>query len=248
MKIIRISALLTMASFAVLASDHASAEGNSFPTPDQTSKDTHRPPKSALRRSYCFQRVGQLQSEPIQGETCDTTVGGASSTFVGPKRNTATISISSPSLEKIGIRSFAFLDNRGDGQPKFSSGVHVMEQILTYGVENPPLADRHGFVSDLSGKNALFSATSPDAAVLRSGGYTGTGYEIASAILTIDNAVDVPLEPSEGDMAAAAGMTIGRQYIEGTLTISLIPLASTGEQFGPTTFEFGTTMDWGSFK
>ena len=96
----------------------------------------------------------------------------------------------------------------------------------------------------------MFTHTSPDAAHLRAeaGGVDFTGYEISSAVLTIDTAVDIPLDDFTTEFARKAGMVQGEQYIEGTLNISFIPMGSTGQQYGPTTFEFGTKMGWGYSK
>lgn len=95
----------------------------------------------------------------------------------------------------------------------------------------------------------MFTHTTPDSARIRAvTGIDFTGYEIASAVLTIDKAVDLPVDDFAAEYARKANMVTGQQYIAGTLTLSLIPLGSTGAQFGPTTFEFAITMDWGYVK
>lgn len=200
--------------------------------------------------TYCFQRVGQVGSEPKRGEACDVHGGGSGSRMEGlarPQRNHAMLHISSPSLEAIGVKSTSFILNRGSGVPKFNTGVHVMDQVRLTDEEKKPkdLPDRIASVSDITGANSMFSWTSPDAAHLRNRApeYDFTGYEIASAVLAIDTAVDLDVEDEQ-----MAGMTFGRQNVEGTLTLSLIPMGGTGEQFGPTVFEFGTTIEWGLIK
>lgn len=96
----------------------------------------------------------------------------------------------------------------------------------------------------------MFTHTTPDAARLRAlaDEIDFTGYEIASAVLTIDVTRDVPMDDSKVEYARQANMVIGSQYVTGTLSISLIPIGRTGSQYGPTTFEFGRTIDWGYSK
>lgn len=212
---------------------------------------------------YCFERVGQIdadgnQDEPRRGEVCQVHGGGAGSLEAGTgssPRNTATLHVSAPSLRAIGIKSFSFLLNRKSGAPKFATGVHIMDQYSTKQMmkDNPlgsVLPDRLAFGSDLSGETSMFTHTSPDAANLRAnaGGIDFTGYEIASAVLTIDTAIDAPVDDFEAEFARQAGMVTGEQYITGTLIISLIPMGGTGQQFGPTSFEFGTALEWGFSK
>lgn len=211
--------------------------------------------------SYCFERAGQIgadgnQDEPRRGEVCEVHGGGAGGLEAGTgsdPRNTATLHVSSPSLRAIGMKSFSFLLNRKSSDPKFTTGVHIMDQYSTKQMMKKKLTvlpDRLAFGSDLSGETSMFTHTSPDAANLRAnaGGIDFTGYEIFSAVLNIDTANDVPLDDFEAEFARKAGMVTGEQYIEGTLTISLIPMGSTGQQFGPTSFEFGTTLEWGYSK
>ena len=213
--------------------------------------------------SFCFQRVGQIGADgkavpPRRGEVCDVHGGGAGGLEKGKgsdPRNTAVIHIAAPSLKAIGMKGFSFSLNRKSAEPKFTAGIHVMDQYDSRAMAeanpmNSVLPDRLAFGSDLAGENAIFTHTTPDAARLRSIAHSidFTGYEIASAVLTIDETHDVPLEDSQIEYARRANMVIGAQYVTGTLTISLIPIGSKGSQFGPTTFEFGRTIDWGYSK
>lgn len=210
--------------------------------------------------SYCFQRVGQIGADgkvdpPRRGDICDVHGGGAGGLEKGKgsdPRNTAVIHIAAPSLKAIGMKTFHFSLNRKSADPKFTTGVHVMDQYDSRAMAeanpmNAVLPDRLASGSDLTGENAMFTHTTPDAARLRSLAHAVdfTGYEIASAVLTIDETHDVPLEDSQIEYARQANMVIGAQYVTGTLTISLIPIGSKGSQYGPTTFEFGRTIDWG---
>ncbi len=204
---------------------------------------------------YCFQRVGQIQANPRRGEVCRVHASGAGlrmEELARPERNSATLHISAPSLEAIGVSSVSFDLNRGGAAPKFITGIHTMDQVRLYDTEmSPPdLPDRIVYLSDATGQETLFSWTVPDAEFLRRSvpDFDFPGYEIASAVLTIDTAIDLPADPSAAEMAKTFGLITGEQYIEGTLNISLIPMGSKGEQFGPTTFEFATTVDWGYYK
>lgn len=219
---------------------------------------TEEPTNPALGQytSYCFKRVGQIRAEPKRGEACDVHGGGAGEGDLGagiPVRNTATLHISSPSLKASGVKSFGFVLNRGDAPPKFTSGVYVMDQVQLAGRKPSPsflLPDRMAFVSDVTGKETLFSWSSPDAAYLKAKapGFDFPGFEISSAVLNIESAVDLPMDSFETDYARRAGMITGKQYIEGTLKIILIAMGSKGEIYGPTTFEFGVPIDWGYSK
>jgi hypothetical protein len=204
---------------------------------------------------YCFQRVGQIQGEPRRGEVCRVNAGGSGGRMeelARPERNSASVHISAPSLEAIGVDSVSFNLNRGGATPKFPAGAHTMDQVRIWDIEMDPvdLPDRIVYVSDATGKENLFSWTMPDAQFLRSADpdFDLPGYEIASAVLTIDRAIDLPVDPDAAEMAATFGLTTGEQYIEGTLNISLIPMGSKGEQFGPNIFEFATTLGWGYAK
>lgn len=209
--------------------------------------------------SYCFERVGQIGADGNQdalrrGDVCKVHGGGAGGRMEDlprPERNTASIHISAPSLEAVGMKSFSFTLNRGSQTPVFFEGVHVMDQarieIFQTGADLP---DRLGFGSDLTGRETMFTHTAPDAAHLRAnaGGFDFPGYEIASAVLTINTATDVPIDAFEAEFALKSDMVMGEQYVAGTLTISFIPMGSTGQQYGPTTFEFGRTIGWGYNK
>lgn len=220
---------------------------------DDTSEDTSVP---YPYKTYCFQRVGQIEADPKRGEVCEVHGTGAGGGNLGPDkptRNSVTLHVASPSLKAAGVKSFSFNLNRGDATPKFTTGVHVMDQVQLAGrIPDPAfqLPDRMAFVSDVTGKETLFSWSSPDAAYLKAKGqgFDFPGFEIASAVLTIESADDLPMDNFETDFALKAGMIIGEQYIEGTLNISLIPMGSKGEIYGPTTFEFGTTIEWGYSK
>lgn len=169
-----------------------------------------------------------------------------------PARNFASVHISAPSLEAIGVGSVSFILNRGAAAPKFSTGVHVMDQVRLTDEDMDPqdMPDRLAFASDATGKDTLFSWTMPDAAILRSGApdFGFPGYEIASATLIVDRAIDLPVDEESAAMEAAFVITKGDQYIEGTFNISLIPMGSQDEQFGPAIFESGTTIGWGYNK
>lgn len=213
-------------------------------------------PITGQHLSYCFKRVGQIKAEPRRGEVCKVHGGGAGGGDLGPDkpiRNSATLHIASPSLKAAGVKSFSFNLNRGDAAPKFSTGVHVMDQVQLAGKVPSPssqLPDRMAFVSDVTGKETLFSWSSPDAAYLKAKApaFDFQGFEIVTATLIVDRAVDLPMDKFKTDFARQAGMTIGEQYIEGTLIITLNPMGSKGEMYGPTTFEFGTPIDWGYSK
>ena len=213
--------------------------------------------------SYCFERIGQIGADgrvdqPRRGDICDVHGGGAGGLEKGKgsdPRNTAVIHISSPSLKAVGVKHFSFSLNRNSEDPKFTTGVHVMDQYDSRDMaeDNPMdavLPDRLAFGSDLTGENSMFTHTTPDAARLRAlaDEIDFTGYEIASAVLTIDVTRDVPMDDSKVEYARQANMVIGSQYVTGTLSISLIPIGRTGSQYGPTTFEFGRTIDWGYSK
>lgn len=245
--------------------DVSSAKEDVSPSPEVTLPPTDQAEQAWMNPypSYCYQRVGQIgtdgnQDQPRRGEVCEVHGGGAGGYERGAgsdPRNTAVIHIAAPSIRAVGMQSFSFSLNRKSNDPKFTTGVHVMDHYNTAQMmkDNPldsVLPDRLAFGSDLTGENSMFTHTSPDAAHLRAnaGGFDFTGYEITSAALMIDTAVDVPMEAMELDFAQKAGMVAGEQYITGTLTISLIPLGSTGQQYGPTTFEFGTTIGWGYSK
>lgn len=213
-------------------------------------------PASASFNSYCYKRIGQIQAQPRRGEKCDVHGGGAGGGKMGPDvpiRNTVTLHISSPSLKATGIKTFTFTINRGDAAPKFTTGVHVMDQVQLAGrnpTQGEQLPDRMAFVADATGEHTMFSWSSPDAAYLkgRAPDFDFPGFEISDATLIIDKVVDVPMDDFKIDFARQAGMVIGEQYVEGTLKITLIPMGSKGEMYGPATFEFGVPIDWGYSK
>ena len=203
---------------------------------------------------YCFLRVGQIGAEPKRGEPCEAGASGAGTYMADldrPERNGVTVSISSPALKKIGVGGFSFTHFTFGADPKFKQGVEVMDQVRIEWWEVTDLPNNMASASDATRQNALFSHTSPDAAHMKErvqGQIDLPGYEIASAVLSIDRVDDIPLDEFAAQSARAANMVSGEQYIEGTLTFSLIPMGSQGEQFGPTTFEFGTLADWGYIK
>jgi len=218
MEVYRHRYILVTAILAVIActptQDASNAPEDTPPAPEVT-VETDIPRQSEETwvnpyPSYCFQRVGQIgadgnQDEPRRGDVCDVHGGGAGGLERGTgsaPRNTASLHIAAPSLKAIGMKSFSFSLNRKSADPKFTTGVHQMDQYDTLALQkanplNAVLPDRLAFGS--------FAAES----------------------------------------ARKANMVIGEQYITGTLTISLIPLGSTGSQYGPTTFEFGRTIEWG---
>lgn len=248
----------TLLIAAVILASCTQANTESEDSQAQTSADQpltktveNAPSKPAVNSIYCFERVGQIQAEPRRGDVCDAYgLGAAGFTAAqgSPTRNTASFHIESPSLKAAGIKAASFNLNRGGGRPKFSTGVHVMDQATLLRIpQGGSLPDRVVFVNDAEGQESMFSYTVPDAAFLRAngGGIDWAGFEIASAVLTIQSAVDVPLDEFEEKYLNGAGMVMGRQYIEGTFSLSLIPMGSKGAQYGPTTFEFGEMIDWG---
>lgn len=222
-------------------------------TQESTTETAIEPPVSRPPHStYCFMRVGQIGGEPKRGESCEINASGAGGYMADldrPERNAVTVSLSSPALEKIGVGRFSFTHFTFGADPKFKTGVQTMDQVRIKWWEVTDLPNNMASASDASGQNSMFSHTVPDAAHMRAAGEVDfTGYEIASAMLSIDQADDIPLDEFAAESARAANMVMGEQYIEGTITFSLIPMGSQGEQFGPTTFEFGTTADWGYVK
>lgn len=202
---------------------------------DDTSEDTSVP---YPYKTYCFQRVGQVGADPKQGESCSFHGNGAGEK-TGDGRNGVSLHLSAPSLDAIGMDSVYFVLYVGHGEPKFLAGVQVMDQVI-----RGTGPDRLLVGSDKSRKSSYFTLSGPEADLAREKIAPSElrGYEVASAVLTIDRAVD--RNDLEADLAPP-GHTLGTQYVEGTLSVSFIPMGSEGEQYGPTTFEFGTDIDWG---
>jgi len=173
---------------------------------------------------YCFQRVGQISQSGNRDE---------------------------PRLKSGDLKNVSFLLNRKSKAPSFPTGVHVMDQARVQTIEKPPLPDRIVMGSPLIEDSALiFLFTGPDARHFRerAGGLNLKGYEVTTAVLHIDTAVDVPVDEFEVNAARRGGMIIGSQYVTGTFTLGLVPMGNSGQQYGPTTFEFGTVAEWGYFK
>jgi len=136
---------------------------------------------------YCFQRVGQIsqsgnRDEPRRGDVCEASITGANSYEAGTgsaPRNTASFSISAPSLKSGDLKNVSFLLNRKSKAPSFPTGVHVMDQARVQTIEKPPLPDRIVMGSPLIEDSALiFLFTGPDARHFRehAGGLNLKGY------------------------------------------------------------------------
>ncbi len=203
---------------------------------------------------YCHIRTGQIGAKPKQGAPCEISAFGAGAYMADldrPERNGVTVSVSTPALMEIGVGGFSFTHFTFGADPKFKPGVETMDQVRVEWWEVTDLPNNMASATDATGENSLFSHTSPDAAHMKEqvkGQIDLTGYEIASAVLSINRADDIPLDDFAANYARAANMVSGQQYIEGTIAFSLIPMGSQGEQYGPTTFEFGTLVDWGYVK
>lgn len=196
--------------------------------------------------TYCFERVGQIgldgnQDEPRRGDACSIHGSGVGEA-TGDTGNTVRIHISAASLERAGLGSVSFILNRGHGIPKFPTGVQTVDQM-----RRKDLPTRMVLGSDITRKSSFFVLTGPDADKVRKDnpGMDFPGYEIDSAVLQIDSAVDVP---ELDHNVSTPGFETGDQFIEGTLSLSLIPMGNNGEQYGPTTFEFRTEIGWGVMK
>lgn len=198
---------------------------------DDTSEDTSVP---YPYNSYCFERVGQIGAEPRRGDSCKVHGHGAGQK-IGEGRNRASIHISAPSLEAIGMWIVNFQLYVGHDDAKFPTGVQIMDQVRR-GEE----ADRI-FVGSSREEPSYFTHTGPDADFARKNYEPSQhrGYEVTSAVLTINSTVDIELDDNP------SGYTTGVQFVEGTFTVSFIPMGSEGVQYGPTTFEFGTQIHWG---
>lgn len=214
------------------------------PAAGETAAETSSETRDGLSYStYCFERVGQIgaggnQDNPRRGDACSIHGSGAGEA-TGDGRNNVSIHISAPSLETAGFGSVSFILYRGHGTPKFPTGVQVVDQM-----KRKDLPTRIVIGSDLSNEVSYFTLTGPDADKLREDnpGIDYPGYEIVSGVLTIDNAVDIPKRDHD---VSPPGYELGDQFIEGNLSLSFIPMGSTGEQYGPTTFEFRTEIGWG---
>lgn len=210
---------------------------------------TAKKTKTAAKRQryYCNQIVAQVQAEPKTIGTCRASGYGSrqkemkelntSGTLI-PERNEASIKVSAPSLEAIGLEVFSFSVNRGVGKPpKFETGVFVMDQAHP---KEWPNNQARG--TNFSNSEAGFTVATPMANFLREELHPNllTGYEITSSVLTIEYVKDL----DEEDISAAK---VGTQYVRGTLAVTLVPLGSTGDSYSGA-FEFGGEVNWGIFK
>ena len=214
-------------------------------TPSSTAEDTLVKPRAPYPyKSYCFERVGQIgaggnQDASRRGDECSVHGNGAGEAN-GEGRNIASLHFSAPSLEAAGLGHVSFSLYVGHGRPKFSTGTENVDHMRMI-----DLPDRIILGSDITNKHSFYIMTKPDMDKVREAnpGVDFPGYEVASGILMIETAVDMP-----DDGGVPGKIEAGTQYVTGSFTISLIPKGSKGDQFGPTTFEFGTEVPWAYFK
>lgn len=217
-----------------------------------------QPAANSVQKNYCFERAGQVnqdsnQEEPRRGGACKVHAAGAGGYEKGlgsPARNTASLLFNSPSFESLELKTLSIALNRKSNDPKFTTGIQSIDQVRILTTEDKPLPDFLVFGSSTRSDFSMsILHTSPDANHLRSQPPIDIPlYETVTAVLAINRVIDIPVEPFEAEFSRMAGMIMGKQYIEGTFTLLLVPIASTGQAYGPVTFEFGTTLDWGYSK
>mgnify|MGYP000306609960 CR=1 FL=1 len=220
---------------SLIVSENSSAKASSAETSTELAKKL---------RYYCNQTVAQIQADTKSVGTCDASGYGHRTDEqkdwgrLWPERNEASIKVTSPSLEAIGLEVFSFSANQGIGKPpRLKIGVFIMDQAP---LKTMPSNKARG--TSFSNSSTYYTVNTADAKALHEKIPRSelTGYEITSAVLTIDYVEDIETEEIPGAIS-------GTQYARGNISISLVPLGLKGDTFSGT-FEFGTQVDWGIFK
>ncbi|WP_086932047.1 hypothetical protein [Agarilytica rhodophyticola] len=237
------SNLLILVSLVLFGCEKAEQSDDSNTLDDslvmEQPKDTFEDPY----REYCY--FGANQDDECSAEGKGIAIGSISGDGMN---HTVRMTISHKDLDAIGLSYIGVSYNVLNEVPRFHKGKFSVQATADF--PNPKRITKTSvfLVSDdidrnkpktfimevdkplVTGNNLIQVDDYPD-------------FSIKSAVLTITNAQNIEADQQSVTAAAIAGGVTGRQYIQGSLSLSL-------EKFGPqgrsliSTYHFATTSEW----
>ncbi|MBF7071811.1 hypothetical protein ISG33_00175 [Glaciecola sp. MH2013] len=207
---------------------------------------------------YCLSgKVNVTESTNIDEFDCEIAVEGKNRGDIN-NPNAMSVSVTlqdNEQLNNAGIKYFT-LDAEVTGDaPKFAIGTYTLAPFALLSTEQKTLPAIMPFLHDFDSSSSFEMVMPPDLPLFANNSSSAKDnrppYLLESASFTITHVEDIALDEDEKEqqeMMKSMGMITGKQYVKGTISVSIKQFGSSGNDYGPATFTFASINSWTFMK